>query len=249
MKPSTFTPMASFMAPFMAALVASLVAALAVVAAVSNAARAAELVVIASTGSEIEIGSVLDGGTTIQLAAGAAVTLVSADGRTLKFTGPYSGAPDAAPGTGDTNLLDALSDIVAPAEQDVSTAGIMRASIYAPKEPWVIDSGQSGTHCVLPDRPAPLWRPIAIGAVSASLKAAEGQATVTWQDGSYTAPWPADLTIADGASYELVFTLTGKTRRLSIHQVPEDLPDDLARAIWMHDRGCTPQAKALLAGL
>ena len=240
--------LASLTAP-VAVLVTALAAALALVAAISSAARAGELVVIATTGSEIGLGSVLDGSKRIQLAAGAAVTLISADGRTLKFTGPYSGAPDAAPDTGRTDLLDALSDIVKPAEPDVSTAGIMRASIYAPKEPWVIDSGQPGAHCVLPGRPVPLWRPIAIGTASASLKAAEGQATVTWEDGSYTAPWPADLPLADGASYELEFTVSGKTRRLSIHQIPGELDDDLARALWMHDRGCTPQAKALLAEL
>lgn len=237
MKHSTFSP------------VVVLVAALAFVAATSSATRAGQLVVIASTGSEIGVGSVIDGSQAIQLPAGSSVTLVSADGRTLKFTGPYAGAPDAAPDKGRTDLLDALSDIVKPAEKGVATAGIMRASIYAPKQPWVIDSGQSGAHCVLPDRPAPLWRPIAIGAASASLKAAEGRATVTWQDGSYTAPWPAGLPLVDGATYELEFTVTGKTRRLSIHQVPDDLDDDLARAVWMHENGCTPQARALLQTL
>ncbi len=230
----------------------ALAAAMALLAATSSATRASELVVIASTDSEIGVGSVLDGGKAIQLAEGNSVTLVSSDGRTLRLQGPYSGRPDPAPdtgGAGGTNLLDALSEIVRPAEEDVATAGIMRSSLYAPKEPWVIDSGQSGAHCVLPGRPALLWRSIAIGAASAALKADGGQAGVTWQDGSYTAPWPAGLPLADGATYQLEFAITGTTRHLNIHQVPGDLDGDVSRAVWMHEKGCTAQAKALLGTL
>ncbi len=230
----------------------ALAAVLALLAATSSAARAGELVVIASTDSEIGIGSVIDGGRAIQLAEGHSVTLVSADGRTLKLEGPYLGRPDPAPatgGTGGSDLLDALSDIVKPTETDVSTAGIMRSSLYAPRQPWVIDSGQSGAHCVLPGRPILLWRPIAIGSVAASLKAPDGQAGVTWQDGSYTTPWPAELPLTDGATYQLEFTFTGKSQRLSIHQVPGELDSDVSRAVWMHEKGCTVQARALLGTL
>ena len=227
-------------------------AVLALLAATSGAARAGELVVIASSDSEFGVGSVLDGALTIQVADGNSVTLVSSDGRTLKLRGPYSGTPDPAPnagGAGGTALLDALSAIVKPTERDVSTAGIMRSSLYAPRQPWVIDSGQSGAHCVLPGRPALLWRPIAIGTASAALKADGGQAGVTWQDGSYTTPWPAGLPLADGAAYQLEFAVTGTTRRLSIHQVPGDLDSDVSRAVWMHRKGCAAQAKALLGTL
>ncbi len=231
----------------------ALVAAVALLVAASSAVRASELVVIASTDSEIGVGTVLDGGRVIQLAEGISVTLVSSDGRTLKLQGPYSGKPDPMPDAGDAGLLDALSDIVKPVEQDVSTAGIMRNSLYAPREPWVIDSGQSGAHCVLSGHPALLWRPIAIGAASAALKADagqfHGQSDVTWQDGSYTAPWPVGVPLADGATYQLEFTVTGTTRRLSIHQVPDGLDSDVSRAVWMHEKGCTAQARALLGTL
>ena len=239
----------------------ALAAVLALLAATSSAVRAGELVVIASTDSEFGVGSVLDGARAIQVADGQSVTLVSSDGRTLKLRGPYSGRPDPAPDTGDSGLLDALADIVKPTKKDVSTAGIMRSTLYAPKQPWVIDSGQSGAHCVLPGRPVLLWRPIAVGAASAALKAdadpsggqsgdpAGGQADVTWRDGGYTAPWPAGLPLADGATYQLEFAVTGKTQRLSIHQVPGELDSDVSRAVWMHAKGCTAQAKALLGKL
>ncbi len=227
----------------------ALAAVLALLTAASGAARAGELVVIASTDSEFGVGSVLDGARAIQLADGHSVTLVSSDGRTLKLQGPYSGRPDPLPDTGDSGLLAALSDIVKPTEQNVSTAGIMRSSLYAPKQPWVIDSGQSGAHCVLPGRPTLLWRPIAIGSVAASLKAPDGQAGVTWQEGSYTTPWPSELPLADGASYQLEFTFTGKSPLLSIHQVPGELDSDVSRAVWMHEQGCTVQARVLLGTL
>lgn len=231
----------------------ALAAVLALLVAMSSATRAGELVVIASTDAKLGVGSVLDGSRAIQLAEGDAVTLVSSDGRTLKLQGPYSGRPDPLPNTGNGGLLDALSDIVKPTEKDVSTAGIMRSSLYAPTQPWIIDSGQAGAHCVLPGRPVLLWRPIAIGTASAALNAdagqSGGQTDVTWQDGSYTAPWPAGLALADGATYRLEFAVTGTTRRLSIHQVPGELDSDVSRAVWMHEHGCTAQAKALLGTL
>ncbi len=227
----------------------ALAAALALLVAASSATRAGELVVIASTDAEIGIGTMLDGSRAIQLAEGNSITLVSADGRTLKLRGPYLGRPDPVSSTGGNDLLEALSAIVKPIERDVSAAGIMRSSLYAPKQPWVIDSGQSGAHCVLPGRPALLWRPIAIGAASATLKAAGGEAGITWRDGSYTAPWPVALPLADGATYRLEFAVSGKTQRLSIHQLPGDLDSDVSRAVWMHAQGCTAQAKALLGTL
>lgn len=227
----------------------ALAAALALLVATSSATRAGELVVIASTDAEIGIGSRLDGGRAIQLAEGNSITLVSADGRTLKLRGPYLGRPDPVLSTGGNDLLEALSAIVKPVERDVSAAGIMRSSLYAPKQPWVIDSGQSGAHCLLPGRPVLLWRPIAIGAASVVLKAQDGEATVTWQDGSYTAPWPAALALTDGATYQLESTFTGKSQRLNIRQVPGALDSAVSRAVWMHEQGCTAQARALLGTL
>lgn len=227
----------------------ALLATFAVTAATFGSAGAGQLVVITSKGSEIAVGAILDGAKPIELGAGAAVTLVSADGRTLKLKGPYSGAPDPSPRVDGTDLLDALSDIVKPADKDVSSAGIMRASIYAPKDPWVIDSGRSGAQCAPAGRAAPLWRAIAAGPASASLKAGARQAPVQWRDGSYTAPWPAEIPLRDGASYEIQFTMTKKTERLSLHLIPEDVEGDLSRAVWMQAKGCTSQAKALLAQL
>ena len=227
----------------------ALLATFAVTAATFGSAGAGQLVVIASKGSEISVGTILDGARPIELVAGAAVTFVSADGRTLKLKGPYAGVPDPSPRVNGTDLLDALSDIVKPADKDVSSAGIMRAGIYAPKDPWVIDSGRSGAQCVPAGRAAPLWRAIAVGPAWASLKAGARRAPVQWQDGSYTAPWPAEIPLRDGASYEIRFTVTKKTERLSLHLIPEDVVGDLHRAVWMHGKGCTTQAKALLAQL
>ncbi len=218
-------------------------------AATFDSARAGQLVVIAVAGSDIGVGSIVDGGKPIKLADGAVITFVSADGRTLKIKGPYTGIPDPTPGAGGTGLLDALSDIVQPADKDVSTAGIMRTIVYAPKDPWVIDSGQSGAHCALRDRPAPLWRAMAVGPASASLKAGGREAPVRWEDGSYTAPWPAELPLRDGESYELHFTVTKRIERLSVHLIPAELRGEAQRAVWMHRKGCQAQARALLESL
>ena len=83
----------------------------------------------------------------------------------------------------------------------------------------------------------------------AAVKAGARQAPVQWRDGSYTAPWPAEIPLRDGASYEIQFTMTKKTERLSLHLIPENVEGDLSRAVWMQAKGCTSQAKALLAQL
>lgn len=213
----------------------------------SVAAQAASLVVISSQGAGLKVGAVIDGRTPISLRRGASVAFVSADGRTLKLSGPYSGPPDPSGGAQDSELLVALSGIVARSGNGTSSAGIMRSSLYASSNPWVIDVGRTGSHCVRTDRPVLLWRAMAFGGASASLRSNSlGRTRVKWESGNYEAHWPQDLAVRDGETYRLRYRASMRSRHLTIHLLPQDLPNDASRVVWMHRKGCVNQARSLL---
>lgn len=211
--------------------------------------HAAELVVVASTAPDFEVGTVVDGSNLIRLVKGSEVTFITSAGQPVKLVGPYEGVPDAPSGTGDPSLVDALSAVIRSAPKNASTAGVMRASMFASKDPWVIDVGQAGDHCVALDKPPMLWRAIIIGPVIASLKTGGQDAEVAWTAGSHTAPWPAELPLRDGQNYELHFVASKKTQKLTLHRVPDDLPTDAHKVVWMHEKGCAQQAAVFLARL
>ena len=67
--------------------------------------QAGDLVVIASTDPSLEVGVVIDGSRPISVAANISVVLVSSDGRTIKLSGPYNGAPDTSSTSSDNRLV------------------------------------------------------------------------------------------------------------------------------------------------
>ncbi len=211
--------------------------------------HAAELVVVASTAPGFKVGAVVNGSNPIRLAQGSEVTFISSAGQPVKLVGPYEGVPDAPSGAGDPSLVDALSDVIRSVPQNTASAGVMRASMFATKDPWVIDVSQAGNHCVALDKPPMLWRAITIGPVIASLKSGDQEAEVAWTGGSHTAPWPAELPLRDGQRYELHFIASKKTQKLTLHRVPDDLPTDAHKVVWMHKKGCAQQAAVFLARL
>ena len=214
---------------------------------ISGVANAGALVVIASTSPGIKTGAVIDGRYPISVQPGRAITLVSADGRTLKIAGPYSGAPDPSSGAQRTELLAALSQIVARPAKDTSSAGIMRTGLQATKNPWLIDPADRGRQCVRLDRPLRLWRPMPIGQVQASLQSYSlGTAPVRWDDGNNEAHWPRMLPVREGETYQIKFRKTHRVRNITIHLMPRELRNDASMVVWMYSRGCLRQARTLL---
>ena len=226
-----------------------ILAAVAVSAGLAFSVQAAELVVVASTAPDYQVGLVVDGDDPIHVVQGTEITLISSTGLPVKLVGPFDGVPDLSGKKGKTGLVAALSDVIMASQQNTSSAGIMRAALFGSGDPWVIDSGLSGNYCIAGSKPVMFWRAITIGEVQASLKTGGQHAQIVWAAGDNTAEWPRDFPLSGGETYQLEFTTTKKVRDYTIHRVPEDLQTDAHKVVWMHAKGCGKQAAILLARL
>ena len=127
----------------------------------------------------------------------------------------------------------------------------MRAVVppLPPDDPWVINIGRSGDHCVLEGGPSTLWRAKSAKAVSLSLKSLtdRSRSKVDWPAGASTLQWPAGVTLTEGAKYLVRLKRARTASKLVLHLVPGDLSSDAHRAAWMAGKGCVKQARRLLA--
>ena len=222
---------------------------------VSTAARAQDLVVVSSTAPSVAPGQMIKSDASIDVPAGASVTLVSESGKILTLTGPHSGLPglEGRGGGGDANLLSSLSGLLSASGKETASLGTMRA-VSPPKppgDPWVINIGRSGDHCVAKGGPATLWRAKSAKAVTLTLKNLNdrSKAKAAWPAGAGTLQWPSGVTIAEGAKYLVRIKGSRTASKLVLHLVPDDLPSEAHRAAWMAGKGCVKQARRLIARL
>jgi len=225
-----------------------------VLAAIALPASAADLVVVASSAPGVAPGSVVKSDTVLKIPVGASVTLISGTGKTVTLKGPHSGPPGAGGGgTGSPDLIASLSGLLKGSERETGALGTMRALAppAPPTDPWVIDVGLSGDHCVAAAGVATLWRgssshtrPVSI----IDLKD-NSQLDVDWPAGAATLAWPSTVPLADGGRYLVRMKGSATAAKLTVHRVPAQLPTDAHRAAWMADKGCRPQARRLLAAI
>lgn len=214
--------------------------------------EAGELVVIASGEPSLRVGSVIDGGDPIAVAAGASVVLVSEDGRTISLTGPFTGAPDPSPPTADGGLVDSLSRLIADEAGSPETLAVFRSGLgktpIGRPDVWGIRIAEAGRYCVRPDRPPMLWWPAARTGAVVKLSEAGEQATgvrIRWPASKKYAPWPDALAISDSATYVVRFRASDPGTEIETVLMPA-LETDAHRAAWMAEHGCPRQALAVL---
>jgi hypothetical protein len=192
-------------------------------------------------------------GAALDVPAGANVTLVSQSGKTIVLKGPFSGVPGGGGGGGgDKSLVTALSKLLSASGSKSAALGTMRSgAAREPDDPWAVDVGRSGTHCVPVGGPVTLWRGGAAKASSLRIKnmSAGAKAEVAWPAGAKTLAWPAQATLADGNTYLLRLKGRKSATKITLHLVPAELPSAPHKAVWMADKGCVKQAKHLLAEL
>ncbi|HIJ61197.1 MAG TPA: hypothetical protein HPQ04_00750 [Rhodospirillaceae bacterium] len=213
---------------------------------------AAEVVVVESIGLDLHPGQVLDGVQPLTLALGQRVTLVASDGRLIKLKGPseVAPAPDAEPPKGA--VTKSLRDLISTRQADVSSLGVVRSSESRAALPdaWLLDILHAGSRCVEEGRSPVLWR--GDGATPQSevvLAPADGSwsAHATWPGGADRLELPASMSLQDRHSYTV--TVDGGSVQLTVFVLPRTLGSEAAKAAWMVEMRCDPQAKALLAGL
>ena len=220
----------------------------------SSASWALDLVVVNSTVPSLKPGQMVTSDAPIDVPAGASVTLVSESGKILTLNGPHSGPPGMdGGGGGDANLLSSLSGLLSASGKETASLGTMRAVSppLPPDDPWVINIGRSGDHCVPKGGPATLWRAKSAKVASLSLKnlTDKSKSKADWPAGASSLHWPAAMIIADGAMYLARIKGSRTASKLVLHLVPGNLPTDAHRAAWMAGMGCVKQAIQLLARL
>src|ERR1700676_1270199 len=122
------------------------VACVAGVALATPAARAGDLVVIEARGLPLQAGQVIDDTKPLVLKEGQRVTLIAANGNTLKLRGPYDQAPGSGEGGSGAGLSDALQALIVQKQSRTSDVGVVRAGGEAAKlpEPWLLDVRRPG---------------------------------------------------------------------------------------------------------
>lgn len=223
-------------------------------AAFAFSAEAAQLVVVAGGAPGLKLGQVVGSDASLDIPAGASVTLVSESGETVTLKGPHSGPPGLVGGHGgDKGLVSSLSSLLAGSIRETGSLGAMRAinPKPPPDDPWVIDIGRSGHHCVAAKGGVMLWRakPKKARIISVKNLVDKSRSITDWPAGLNTLNWPAEVSLQDGARYLVGMKGARAKKKLTLHLVPAALPTDPHRAQWMAEKGCTVQAKRLLQHL
>ena len=212
--------------------------------------EAAQLVVIASTASNLKLGAIIDGAKTLTLPQGSSVTLISPEGRTIKLKGPYKGQPEPSRSAKTNDLLQSLSRFVTgPPEHEPSLTGFRAAPGAARPDVCAIMVGRAGGHFVRTFMPANLWRSNVGKKTVMTLKRAGGQvryATKEWPQGKQKLVWPTDLPLTDRSTYLARVKGGYKWARLQIVLLPKRLPTDAHRAVWLAEHDCARQARRLV---
>ncbi len=218
-----------------------------------SVAQAADMVVIHS--DELQLfprGQLLDSHTGINLPADANITVVFSSGGVQSISGPYQGRledPLKNKNIGDDTLVIALAKFLKERE---TVRGILQPA----EKIWLIDvSTQKRYFCIAPSERVILWRPESKSYTASRLlithKKTGQKARLMWPAYQTRLPWPSNLPIIYGEIYTVALTTYSRTfsKELVLYQVPDSLPTNSHKVVWMVGRGCIPQANMLLAGL
>lgn len=212
-------------------------------------ASAGQLVILESTAPGFKPGQIIDSTKSLNIGAGLHLSVIGGNGVVRSIQGPFSGLPGGGGKSADPSLVGALSKLIGAQKSESMALGVTRAMETTRPPIWAIDVLSTGDHCVLAGSPPILWRhrsrkpaKLAIRNLTDMFKL-----TVPWPAGAAQIPWPADMPLTDGVEYLAKVSTKLSAARLKVHIVPAHLPTDAHRAVWVAERGCRGQARALLA--
>jgi len=209
-----------------------------------SAAQAAQYVVVEARGVNLKVGSIVDPTKPLVLKQGQHLTLVSDSGQTIKLDGPFEKAPIAAQGV---QLAAAFTALASNNNGRLGEIGTTRAAgkVDLPS-PWLLDAVHPGAECLMEGSQPVLWRPAGEAAADVVISPADRswKAQTTWPKGDTELPVKRDMGLHGDASYFV--SVNGSESAVSISTVPATLSTDQMRAAWMLQKGCNPQAEALL---
>jgi hypothetical protein len=218
--------------------------------------QAADMVVIHTKATQFySAGQLLDSQTPVNLPVKAEITVVFASGNVKTITGPYEGklGDSGLTPPADPRLVTALADFL----REQNSSSLVRGTPPAADNIWWVDiSTNKRYYCVAPSNPVTLWRSDSQSQSASTLlikRKATGETTQdVWPANQSTLRWPTNLPLVYGDTYtvELQTRQGGATfKKLIVYQLPDNLPTDSHKVVWMVGRGCIPQANLLLASL
>lgn len=214
------------------------------------AAMAAKMIVIDARAGSLKPGMSVESTAALTLKEGERVTLIAPDGKTVALRGPFRGPPATRAGA-VADPRQALAALVSTRNARASSIGAVRAGAGAVKlaDPWLIDISRPGPRC-LREGAAPVWwrpeatvsQPFVVFPIDRSWRA-----DFIWEPGQSQLKAPR-LQKLEGQTTFIVRS-DGQELAIGLNIIPKDIEDELVLASWMLEKGCIPQADALLARL
>lgn len=202
-------------------------------------------------------GKLLDQNTPITLPAEAEITVIFVSGAVKTVTGPYHGILTEPLPNQEVEPLDINTLAKFLAQRTGTVRGTSPLLQQKPQDLWWVDVyRQERFYCVTPASNVTLWRPdeqsITASRLIIKRKTTDEQAEIDWPAYQTTLEWPLEeLPVI----YEETYTVTVKNpsgssfRKLILYQLPENLPTESHKVVWMVSRRCIGQAYMLLANL
>jgi len=212
---------------------------------VVTAAQAAQFIVVEARGINLKVGALIDPTKPLVLTQGQHLTLISDSGKTIKLDGPYQKAPVAEQGI---QLAAAFGGLATEKNARLGEIGTTRGAaptVHLPNA-WLLDATHSGTVCLQEGHDPVLWRPTTDGTLPVVIMPADRSWKIQtqWASGADRLSVRGDLGMHGEATYFVA--INGVETAMTIDTVPSALANDSMRAAWMIQKGCAPQAEALL---
>ena len=229
----------------------------------SRAARAQEYVVIESSVPSLALGATVPAGATLAVPAKGRVVLVNANGQVTTITGPYQGAPPAAPAGAGGGTAPGSNDVVKLFATLMGSGGQRQAlgavrgtdaawrqeTVHTLADVLAINVTDGGDVCLYDANHATVTHdPAHDGTMSIEDMSGGGKARLQWPKDTTQLPWPAALPLTDGGNYLFEQQGAGDATVAVIHLLQADGGvSEIARAAQMAKAGCADQARLLLA--
>ena len=218
--------------------------ALAALLVTSASAATANVLVVRSTGpsaSAYPAGRSLPDNGRITLREGD--TLVVLDSRgTRTFRGPGNFNPNVA--------AQASARTVVASNGRRARIGAVRSAGIVPVSPttiWHVDVSQGGNMCLADMSNVMLWRPDTSASATMTISGPQGRAQqVNWPAGESTLAWPSQLSIAEGAEYQLRQEGAASPTSVRFRRLPSQPEDMTSVASALIDAGCQEQLDLLV---
>jgi hypothetical protein len=229
----------------------------------ASVARAEEFVVIDASGSDKPIGTVFASGAVVTVPDHGRLVLLGASGQVVSLTGPFEGVPSAKPaGSANNRVFAAIASLV-HTDQKETTPGAVRStedpaiarikwridSAKTLTDVLAIDTSNGGETCLYDLTSVRLIRKPSSRPSKVTIHDRNGGAlaAIPWPQDAASLPWPAQVPIADGASYLIELEGQAALVKTTIHLLSESSSaTSVERVAQLADRGCKDQGRLLL---